>query len=160
MQITRAADYAVRVMVHMASLPPATRVQRHALAQFSDAPESFLSKVLQGLVASGLLISHRGAGGGFQLAVPAAAVSLLDVVEAVDGPVQLNLCVGHDPSCERQTHCVVHPVWEEAQAALVKVLSGISMARLGRESKLRSAVTPSQPPNGEGPVHDPSKRLA
>ena len=160
MQITRAADYAVRVMVHMASLPPGARVQRHALAESSDAPEAFLSKVLQNLVAAGLLISHRGAGGGFQLAVPAAAVSLLDVVEAVDGPLQLNLCVGLEPSCERQPLCVVHPVWEEAQAALISVLNGISMARLGRQSNPRPAVTPSQPPNGDGPVPDPSNGLS
>ena len=144
MQITRAADYAVRVMVHMASLPPATRVPRHSLAQVTEAPDSFLSKVLQQLVASGLLISHRGAGGGFQLAVPGEAVSSLDVVECVDGPVQLNLCVGHHPECAREPACVVHPVWAEAQAALVKVLNGISMTQLGRRSNLASALTATE----------------
>jgi len=135
MQITRAADYAVRVMVHLASLPPATRVQRNELVQLSDAPRSFLSKVLQRLVWSGMMASRRGTGGGFELAAPAEQISLLNVVEAIDGPIRLNLCVAGAAGCERSAHCVVHPVWEEAQTALVKVLGGTSMAKLAREAE-------------------------
>ena len=134
MQITRAADYAVRVMVHLASVPPGTRVQRNTLVELSDAPASFLSKVLQRLVWAGLILSHRGSGGGFQLASPPDGVSLLNVVEAIDGPVQLNLCVAGGTGCEQHATCVVHPVWQEAQAALVKVLGGTSMTRLAKEA--------------------------
>jgi len=136
MQVTRAADYAVRVMVHMAGLPPGTRVQRHALVELSDAPETFLSKVLQRLVISGLLISQRGSGGGFELAVPADAVSLLRVIESVDGPILLNTCVEGARGCDRKTSCAVRSVWEDAQAALTKVLDGVSVARLSVQSAL------------------------
>ena len=132
MQITRAADYAVRVMVHMASLPPGTRLQKSALVELSDAPESFLSKVLQRMVAEGFITSWRGAGGGFELAKAPAEVSVLDVVEAVDGPIHLNLCVPGASGCERSLACAVHPVWVEARAELVKVLGRATMDGLAK----------------------------
>ena len=135
MQITRAADYAVRVMVHLASLPPGSRVQKSALVELSEAPESFLSKVLQRMVANRLISSRRGGGGGFELAVPPERVSVLTVVEAIDGPIHLNLCVPGASGCDRSLACAVHPVWVEARAALVKVLGGASMARLARKRR-------------------------
>ena len=135
MQITRAADYAVRVMVHLASLPPGSRVQKSALVELSEAPESFLSKVLQRMVANRLISSRRGGGGGFELAVPPERVSVLTVVEAIDGPIHLNLCVPGASGCDRSLACAVHPVWVEARAALVKVLGGATMARLARKRR-------------------------
>lgn len=139
MQITRAADYAVRVMVHLATLPPGSRVQRSTLVELSDAPGSFLSKVLQRMVCAGLICSRRGTGGGFELAVPPENISLLRVVEAIDGPIQLNLCVSGAPGCERRVGCVVHPVWEEAQTAITKMLGSVSMAKLA-EDELKAAA--------------------
>jgi len=141
MQITRAADYAVRVMVHLSSLPPGSRVQRSALVELSEAPESFLSKVLQRLVGSGLISSRRGGGGGFELAVPPEKISVLTVVEAIDGPIRLNLCVPGASGCERSLACAVHPVWMEAQDALTAVLGSANMSRLARR---RSAAKRSR----------------
>lgn len=135
MQITRAADYAVRVMVHLSSLPPGSRLQRRALVKLSEAPESFLGKVLQRLVWSGLITSRRGGGGGFELAVPPERISVLTVVEAIDGPIHLNLCVPGASGCDRSLACAVHPVWLEAQSALVKVLDGASMAALAKRRR-------------------------
>ena len=135
MQITRAADYAVRVMVHLSSLPPGSRVQKSALVELSEAPESFLSKVLQRMVSKGLIFSRRGGGGGFELAGSVERVSVLDIVEAIDGPIHLNLCVPGASGCDRSIACVVHPVWVEARAALVKVLGGATMARLTRKRR-------------------------
>ncbi|HVP55148.1 MAG TPA: Rrf2 family transcriptional regulator [Candidatus Eisenbacteria bacterium] len=136
MQITRAADYAVRVMVHLASLPPGTRVQKRTLVELSEAPKSFLSKVLQRMVAQGLIRSWRGGGGGFELARPANQVSVLNVVEAIDGPIHLNLCVPGASGCERSLACAVHPVWVEARTALVRVLNRATMAKLAKRRKI------------------------
>jgi Rrf2 family protein len=133
MPITRAADYAVRVMVHLACLPPDARVQRKALVHLSEAPGSFLSKVLQKLVSTGLAQSRRGSGGGFELSQPAEQISILRVIEAIDGPLHLNLCVTGGSGCSRQASCAVHPVWERAQAAIVQVLEGTTIADLSRE---------------------------
>ena len=67
MQLTRAADYAVRVMIHLAGLPPGARVSRSELSAIAECPEQFLCKVLQNLTRAGLVISHRGNTGGFEL---------------------------------------------------------------------------------------------
>ena len=115
MQLTRAADYAVRVMVHLAGLPPGTRANRADLAQEADCPEQFLSKVLQSLTHAGLVASHRGNTGGFELSPARRNASVLEVVEAVEGPVRLNLCLTGPHACERQTWCPLHGVWAEAQ---------------------------------------------
>jgi len=135
MQITRAADYAVRVMVHLASLPLGTRVQKSALVELSEAPESFLSKVLQRMVAQGLITSWRGGGGGFELAQPANQISVLRVVEAIDGPIHLNLCVPGASGCDRSLACAVHPVWVDARNALTKVLGRATIDRLARKRR-------------------------
>ena len=135
MQITRAADYAVRVMVHLAALPWAVSVRGPALARATDVPQSFLSKVLQQLVQAGLIYSQRGAGGGFRLAVSAGKVSLLDVVEAIEGPTRLNACLEPGPSCTRKSWCAAHGVWLEAQTALERVLRGVSIAKLASQSR-------------------------
>jgi len=134
MQITRATDYAVRIMIRLAALPEEERLAAPELARGIQAPESFVSKILQQLVQRGMVTSHRGAGGGFQLAVAPENVSLLDVVEMVQGPLQINLCVAGESSCDLSAWCGAHPIWNEAQAALRKVLASASIARLARDS--------------------------
>src|SRR5689334_6440580 len=126
MQLTRAADYAVRVMVHLAGLPPATRVSRSELSAAAECPEQFLSKVLQQLTRAGLMISHRGNTGGFELEQSHRAATLLEIVEAVEGPIRLNLCLANDHSCNRQAWCPMHGVWVEAQHAMTSVLAGVT----------------------------------
>jgi len=133
MQLTRAADYAVRVMIHLATLPAGTRVHRDGLAAAAEVPAHFLSKVLQSLGRAGLILGQRGTSGGFALAVPADQVSVLRVVEAVEGPLQLNVCLIGIAGCSRQGWCPAHAVWVEAQAALTQVLKNASIARLARE---------------------------
>src|SRR4051812_5134488 len=102
MQLTRAADYACRVMIHMASLAPGTRTSRTDLASAAGCPEQFLSKVLQDLTRAGLVVSHRGNTGGFELPPVHHKATLLEVIEAVEGPVRLNLCLAGDAACDRQ----------------------------------------------------------
>lgn len=141
--LTRAADYAVRVMVHLATLPAGTRVQRAALAEAAEVPESFLSKVLQGLVRARLITSRRGTEGGFELAVRPQEVSLLHIVEAIDGPVQLNVCVGTQTGCDRQNWCGAHLVWMEAQEAVKNVLRRATVASMAQQSAMNRAAAAS-----------------
>ena len=130
MQITRASDYAVRVMIHLAGLPSNSTVQQAELSKVTEVSGHFLSKVLQQLVRARLIRSQRGSGGGYVLSVNASQVSLLDVVEAIEGPVRLNQCLDEGPSCERKSWCPAHEIWAEAQMAIVRVLGGTSMATL------------------------------
>jgi Rrf2 family protein len=133
MQLTRAADYAVRVMIHMAGLPPGTRTSRTELATAAGCPDQFLSKVLQDLTRAGLVVSHRGNTGGFELPTVRGTASVLEVVEAVEGPLRLNVCLTHDHACERQQWCPAHTVWAKAQEALVGVLRGTTISELAKQ---------------------------
>jgi Rrf2 family protein len=130
MQITRASDYAVRVMIHLAGLPPRSTVRQSELSKATAVSGHFLSKVLQQLVRARLIRSQRGSGGGYFLAVASQSVSLLDVVQAIEGPVRLNQCIEEGPTCERKSWCPAHQVWAEAQAAIVTVLGGATVASL------------------------------
>jgi Rrf2 family protein len=134
MQLTRAADYAVRVMVHLAGLPSGTRASRSELAAAADCPEQFLSKVLQSLTRARLIASHRGNTGGFELPAQGTTASVLTVVEAIEGPLRLNLCLTGDHACERKGWCPAHLVWVEAQRAMVAVLESASITGLARQA--------------------------
>ena len=145
MQLTRAADYAVRVMVHLAGLPPGTRASRGELARAAECPEQFLSKVLQSLTRAGLVISHRGNTGGFELPEARTVTPLLDVVQAIEGPVRLNLCLTSDHACGRQQACAAHGVWAQAQEAMLGVLQSVSIGHLAAQTAGR---------NGNGALTD------
>jgi Rrf2 family protein len=131
MQLTRAADYAVRVMIHLARLEPGSRASRGELAVAADCPEQFLAKVLQSLTHAGLVVSHRGNTGGFELPAPCREATLLDVVEALEGPIRLNNCLGPE-ECSRKEWCPAHSVWTEAQRAMIEVLRSRSIGQMAQ----------------------------
>jgi Rrf2 family protein len=134
MQITRMADYATRVLIHLAALPAGSRANRVTLAKLADVPMEFLGKVLQALTRARLICSHRGVNGGFELARASSDISMLDILEAIEGPVTLNTCLAHANACPRQWWCAAHEVWSEAQEALKKVLSAAKVDQLAARS--------------------------
>ena len=139
MQLTRAADYAIRVMVHMAALPPGTRANRTGLAASVDCPEQFLSKVLQSLAKASLITSHRGNTGGFELPPSRLGTTVLEVVEAVEGPIHLNACLKSLDECARVTVCPAYPVWIKAQQSLVETLRSFTIDELARQARFGAA---------------------
>ncbi len=130
MQLTRAADYAVRVMIYLATLPVQERALLPRLADATGAPKSFLSKVLQALCRAGFIASRRGQAGGFEILPPGRGASVRDVIEAIEGPISLNLCLTTGVSCNRKSHCPAHPIWEQAQQAMLDVLNAAIVAEL------------------------------
>jgi len=130
MQLTRAADYAVRVMIYLASVPQDSRSLLPDLAQATDAPESFLSKVLQSLSHAQLISSRRGKLGGFAILSRGREATLLDIVQAIDGPICLNVCLQGGKGCERKLTCPAHTVWARAQRAMLDVLSSATIASM------------------------------
>jgi Rrf2 family protein len=134
MQLTRAADYAVRVMIHFGACPPGARITRTALAKATGVPEDFLAKVLQALARAGLVLSRRGLDGGFVLRADSTKISLVDVIEAIDGPMAVNVCLMSGNSCERQGECPAHTLWGRAQTAMLKVLRSASIADLAAQA--------------------------
>jgi Rrf2 family protein len=141
--MTRAADYAVRVIVHLSSLPDGARASLADLAGSVDVPATFLSKVLQRLVKAGLIASRRGRCGGFELSRHVASVSLLDVLHAVDGVPTLNACLA-PKGCVRSATCGAHVVWLEAQERLREVLAGASLERIARLTRARQRLATSR----------------
>ena len=93
MQITRQADYAVRAVHYLATLESGSRAATSQIAEKKHIPPSFLAKIISQLSVAGLLHTSRGARGGVSLARDPEEISLLDVVEAIDGPIMLNECV-------------------------------------------------------------------
>jgi Rrf2 family protein len=146
MQLTRAADYALRVMIHLTTLPPDERALLPALAEATEAPESFLSKVLQELARARMIASRRGKAGGFILLPRGRRATMREVVEAIDGPIRLNVCLTTGESCGRKRWCPAHPVWVEAQQAMLAVLDKARIEELGS----RTAASPQ--PGGALPV--------
>lgn len=132
MQITRQADYAVRAMTYLAQLGPDVRAATGRIAQEKSIPPSFLAKIVSQLSVAGLLQTSRGARGGVSLAKPASDISLLDVVEAIDGPILLNDCVSDISNCNYTEDCPLKDVWCDAQRMLVDHLSKANFAELSK----------------------------
>jgi Rrf2 family protein len=128
MQMTRAADYAIRALIHLAGLPLGQRVMLPDLARAIGAPDSFLSKVMQALCRAGLVASRRGQSGGFEILKRGRNATISSVVAAVDSPMRLNICLLPGRSCERKENCPVRPVWARAQAAMLQVLDARTIA--------------------------------
>jgi Rrf2 family iron-sulfur cluster assembly transcriptional regulator len=82
-----------------------------------------LAKIISQLSMSGLVSTYRGSGGGVSLGRPASEISLLHVIEALDGPVRLNRCAIEPDACPRNGHCPVHHIWAKAQNDLTDLLS-------------------------------------
>mgnify|MGYP002260497770 CR=1 FL=1 len=128
MQITRQADYAVRAVLHLARNGD-QRIATNMIAEEQRIPPSFLAKIISQLSIAGLLHTSRGARGGVMLAKPAKDISLLDVVEAIDGPISLNECSNPDGNCSFGDDCQLKEVWCDAQDDLVNRLKSTNFAQ-------------------------------
>jgi len=150
MQLTRAADYAVRVMLHLAGQPEGVIISKTILANAADVPESFASKILQTLARAGLIQARRGVAGGFTLLPLGRQASLLDVVECIDGPIALNVCLTSGQSCDRHPECAAHRVWLQAQSAMLAVLREAKLAEMVPAERVRPTLLDADVLTGSG----------
>ncbi len=130
LQLTRGGEYAIRAMTYLARYPEGHVASLRDIGRAQEIPESFLAKILQSLVHAGLAVSQRGAHGGFALARPAEQITMRDVIEAVDGPISVNLCTLDPEECKRSSTCEVHKAWLRAQEQLMDVLGGVTLKSL------------------------------
>jgi Rrf2 family protein len=105
-----------------------------AIAKQQDVPPRFLAKIFQALAKAGVVKSHRGAKGGFSLARPASEISVRDVIEAVEGPVFLNVCLAGPGECTRDQVCPMHAMWSDAQEKMMSVLATSNFADLAKSA--------------------------
>ncbi len=120
LQLTRKADYGLRLMLEVGGSPSGSTTTAEVVHR-QPIPYEFLRKVAQTLVSHGLLVSERGVRGGFTLARPAETISVLDIVRAFGSPA-LNRCTIDPPRCDRRDVCAVYPVWVEAQSEVDRIL--------------------------------------
>ncbi len=137
MRLTRAGEYAVRCVLYLALQPGEGEISRRQVSEAMQLPLHFLGKIAQQLARADIIEITKGAKGGYRLARPARDITLLDVVEAVEGPIGLNLCLLRPESCGRSHFCSVHEVWNQAQAGLREVLGKADMASLAAKEKRR-----------------------
>ena len=130
MQITRQADYATRAILYLARVEKGERVATSQVAKEQKIPPSFLAKIISQLSIAGLLNTSRGAHGGIKLARNARDISLLEVIEAIDGPINLNMCVEGEGNCMFEENCPLRPVWCDARKELVTKLKNTTFAQL------------------------------
>ena len=130
MLITRATEYAIRAVLYLAKQPPGEIVLKKDICQTQNITPAFLTKILQPLIKAGIVGSQRGVGGGFYLARDPEKITLLDVVEAEEGPIYLNQCLMREKTCERDVFCPVHGAWRHIRGEMTRVLAEYTFARL------------------------------
>jgi Rrf2 family protein len=141
MQVSRRVDYALRAMIHLASEEQAGRVCTIGeIAERERIPRQFLEKILQQLIRHGLVRSRRGAHGGYELGRGAEDMTFRDVIEAVEGPIALNACVGEHPDCFLLGACGMNRVWAEGQRRVMDLFQGTTIASVRHPTGVRASL--------------------
>lgn len=130
LQVSRKVDYALRAMIYLAGLPEGAREPLQEVAQKNDIPKDFLAKIVKTLADSGLVSAVRGPHGGVAIARPVHEISFLDVIEAVDGPVVLNVCLDDTKGCSMSTQCSMQAVWRAGQERMLDVYRATTLGEL------------------------------
>ena len=129
MQVSRKVDYALRAVIHLADDEHQGRACSVAeIADRERIPKQFLEKIIRDLIRTGLVRSQRGPHGGYVLARPAEAVTFRDVIEAVEGAISLNVCVGEHAECFMLGACGMNRVWAEGQRRVMDLFQNTTIA--------------------------------
>ncbi len=135
-RLTNQGEYAVRMMVFLANRPEKTRVPAKEIAAAQDIPQRFLRTIISQFAKLGFINAFKGNGGGIELANGAGELTLLQIIEAVEGPIYLNVCMQGQDICQFQGQCAVHEVWHAAQDAIQATLGGKRLKDLARTNQL------------------------
>jgi Rrf2 family protein len=135
LEITRRSDLATRALVELSQLD--RRVKSTELADAIGTTPGFLSQAMTPLVARGWVRSEPGPAGGYQLVAELADVSVLDVIEAIEGPSDAGRCVLEDRPCGDAGPCALHQPWQRARTQLLEELSNAPLAQLALTSTSR-----------------------
>ena len=130
MQLTNKFDYSIRGLVYLAANSRNHICHLDKIASEVNVSQAFLSKIFQQFTKIGLVRSYRGAGGGFVLGRQPEKISLLEVVEAVEGPISLNRCNDRNSGYDQHYNCSTHPVWTQVQMQVRETLQSITLKDL------------------------------
>lgn len=135
-EITRRADYATRIMLELGQQPAQSWLPASCIARQASVPKAFLHKITANLVEADLVKTYPGPTGGLALARPAHTINLLQILEAIDGPLCVNLCQRHAQACARDLICPAHTVWGRVQNSLITQLQSVTLDQLVAEARV------------------------
>ena len=155
LRLSKRTDYALIAMRDLALNADRRSASAREIAEAYHVPVELLAKVLQRLVRRGLLASHQGTNGGYELARPAAQISVADVIQAIDGPLTMTACSDEDDSCHQFAHCNIRdPLWR-IKDRIVLALATCSIQEMATESLPGAPVSVAF---GPPPAVPPSSR--
>lgn len=134
-QISRRVDYAVRIMIELGMQPKGAFLSARRVSSRTAVPKAFLHKITADLVRANLITTQTGPSGGLVLAKDCSEINMLHIVEAIEGPVCLNICLVRPHECNRDRFCPGHEVWGRLQMMVVAELQNTILAALVTEAK-------------------------
>lgn len=133
LRLSKKADYALIAMKHLATRPDAASASAREVAEQYDIPVELMAKVLQRLARRGLVTSHQGTRGGYRLSRPVAQISVADIIEAIDGPLNVTACSTEAENCGQYSKCSVRdPLWK-IKDRIVSALATCSLEEISAE---------------------------
>jgi Rrf2 family protein len=144
LQLTKRTDYAIRACLRLAE-PSSDPISGRRIAEQMAIPDQFLPQVMADLGRAGIVSATSGKNGGYRLRRDPVALSLLDIVEAVEGAAGHRAGAPQDASHGGDPACAIYPVWDQAQAAFIDVLAGASIAELATRQRAADGTGPSLP---------------
>jgi Rrf2 family transcriptional regulator, iron-sulfur cluster assembly transcription factor len=151
---SRSAEYAIRALVYIAAVPAGEYALVKNVATEAGIPAHFLAKILQDLARDGFLKSSKGPRGGFRLALAADEISMLRIVDALDGAGRYDRCIGGSSECNDRVACGMHDSWMELRSRIIDYLGDTSIADLAKAlgEKRRRLARPRQRVSEKAPA--------
>jgi Rrf2 family protein len=139
LRLSKKADYALMAVRHLALKTGPSSASAREIAEHYDIPIELMAKVLQRLVRAGLLLSTQGTRGGYTLSRPSIAISVADVIQAIDGPFTVTACSTEKTDCEQYSKCSIRdPLWQ-IRERIATTLGTVSIAEMAAESDAAQA---------------------
>ena len=132
---SRSAEYAIRAFVYLADVPKGEFAMVKNIAADSDIPTHFLAKILQQLVRQGFLRSSKGPRGGFALSKPARDITLVQIIESIDGLAEYDRCPGGVAVCDDEAPCGMHDSWAKLRSRIMKYLEQTTIADIAKAKR-------------------------
>ena len=130
MRLNRTTEYAIHILVDLASHPPGEPVISREIAERHSIPQNYIAQILMVLGDVGWTEGIRGYKGGIVLKIDPSTITIRDVIEAVQGPVAINDCLIEEDVCKNHSECPLHDILEKAQEEMLKVLDTVSISDL------------------------------
>ncbi len=128
MQINKATDYGLRALAFMASQSKGKVWVVKEISEATNVTKNYLLKVLKRLEKAGLALSHRGSQGGYSLTCNPEKITFLEIVQALEGPPSLNVCLHDSEVCPRARNCSIHPIWSNVQEKMKEEMARYTLS--------------------------------